>query len=70
MESRINHEVEDFVAKVTEFNGKSFFPDPVLSTSVMNVIGTILFGQRFRDLDSKRDAFISDIYRSFLLSFS
>lgn len=64
METRINQEVEQLVAKVTELNGESFFPDPVLTVSVMNVIGTILFGQRFHDLDKERDGFSNDIYRS------
>ena len=64
MENRINREVELFVSKVTEKNGKSFFPDPLLSVSVMNVIGTILFGQSFRDSnETQRDVFISDVYR-------
>jgi hypothetical protein len=63
METRINREVEQLVAKVTELNGESFFPDPVLTVSVMNVIGTILFGQRFHNLDQERDGFSSDIYR-------
>jgi len=64
MENRINREVELFVSKVTELNGKSFFPDPLLSISVMNVIGTILFGQNFRDSnEAQRDDFISDVYR-------
>ena len=63
MENRINREVELFVSEVSALNGKPFFPDQLLSASVMNVIGTILFGQSFRKSESSRDVFISDTYR-------
>ena len=62
METRINAEVEELVACVRELSGKSFYPDWPIARSVMNVIGSILFGRRFDRGDVRRDAFLQDVY--------
>jgi len=62
MEARINVEVEELVAWIRELGGNSFFPDQLLARSVMNVIGSIVFGRRFGRHDTQRDSFLEDLY--------
>lgn len=63
METRINIEVEQLVSWIKELNGQAFFPDPLLAKCVMNVIASIVFGQRFARNDVTRDNFVSDVYK-------
>ena len=55
MESRIAFEVADCVERVRRTDGRSFDPDFVLMSSVVNVIFSILFGTRM-DSDGEKMA--------------
>lgn len=59
MESRINAEVRELVGEVKELNGRPFNPQVLITSSVMNIISSILFGRRFDRFDPKLDELIT-----------
>jgi cytochrome P450 len=61
METRINVEVEELVAHVNRLNGEPFNPDALVTSSVMNVIASMLFGHRFNHADPVLDELVMTI---------
>lgn len=51
MENRINHEVENLVAELAQYQSKPVYPLMIVTGSVVNVIASILFGRHFERSD-------------------
>ena len=60
MESRIQTEVADLIGRVRSQNGRSFDPNLMVMSSVLNVIHSILFGTRL-DCDELKMHCIVDV---------
>ena len=65
MEVRILREVSDLVDRVRKRNGEPFDPDLTVTTSVANVVYSILFGKRL-DCDGPRMARLVEIMHTML----
>ena len=59
MERRIRREVEELLNEFSELNGKAVNPTDLTTTSVFNVIVSIIFGKRYQLTDPKLDEFLS-----------
>ena len=63
MESRRQIEMAEFIDRVKSQNGRPFNPDLMITSSMMNVIHSILFGTRLDSDGPKTNRIISIMHR-------
>jgi cytochrome P450 len=64
MEQRISTEVEELVSLIKAHNGKPLYPAHLFSMAAMNVIASIVFGQRLDQTDEQLSGLCSSFHLS------